>query len=1091
MYDVFITDCGRTTQFEPRALGVQGMNSRTFDNLMSFWRDVEALSPQSIPSPQPSDAREPVYDWSTNNQTPWHGGVELPPFPDAGPWLWRHSLFGMIYKRSSFIELLESRIGKQDNVYEARTNGQACVFALAFDGQGQPLPETLTLSMAAWALGVVRTRGLQALQDPDACDPRGLHAPTLTLNLPESQSGLPGFDRQQRWLREELAYRLERSRSGKAFESQAIADFAELVVDKLKVRRLIDRPVHRFKSTQQRRPQPKAQQRPEKVEDDLINSFFIRDLQRVADAGLTNAGVSLQRFIDPLPASRRVDVRRDLDSALQKLHPKNFPEGCWPAQHPLVWSQQLAINAIWLDRKQGGSMFAVNGPPGTGKTTLLRDLVAAIVVERAKVLAKRGSKLFKGERRLQIGSKSIPYYPLDHALSGFTIVVASSNNGAVDNVSLELPKLDAIAEAFRNEVDVYADLASQLLGDNAWALIAGRLGNRGNRSGFVDKFWWSKADTTYRRVDGMRQRLYACLQDKDRPARAWHAAVLKFNRALEMERDVRDRLSESVELPAQLAAARRELEAVRSAASELKTKRSDLSEQALALTRTLVELSDSKHQLSQQLAQLTACQPGVGAWLSTWGQALRDWQAKTRVIEHELAHVTGRLQVLETQRRALDGTLQHHEERIGQLGVREQTLAIKLSELEKRLAQAQQHYAAYTPDPHINDAERERGSPWAHPEWHSRRIHVFLAAMQLHRAFIEHNARAMGSNLGLAADALSGAIPAAAADARMTAFDSLALACPVVSTTFASVSGLFSERARARIGWLLIDEAGQAVPQAAVGAMWRSLHTVVVGDPLQLEPVVTVPRPIEAALAAHYGVDARYCPSQTSVQMLADAATPLGTFVGTEENALWVGAPLRVHRRCDNPMFSVSNAIAYNGLMVHGKHRKDVDWPNSMWIDVAASSSGNHYIQAEGEALHELLRLLCSEHQLTADQLFLISPFRDVVRVLKEQFVTPYKLDGRRIGTVHTTQGKEADVVILVLGGGSAGARDWAATKPNLLNVAVTRAKERVYVIGDRTDWAQRRFYSELARSMETSPPLGVRRPLDRASATQRSSTGQ
>jgi superfamily I DNA and/or RNA helicase len=49
------------------------------------------------------------------------------------------------------------------------------------------------------------------------------------------------------------------------------------------------------------------------------------------------------------------------------------------------------------------------------------------------------------------------------------------------------------------------------------------------------------------------------------------------------------------------------------------------------------------------------------------------------------------------------------------------------------------------------------------------------------------------------------------------------------------------------------------------------------------------------------------------------------------------------------------------------------------------------------------------------------------------------------IGTVHTFQGKEAKGVILCLGldETTKGAANWASQKPNLLNIAITRAKHR------------------------------------------------
>lgn len=107
--------------------------------------------------------------------------------------------------------------------------------------------------------------------------------------------------------------------------------------------------------------------------------------------------------------------------------------------------------------------------------------------------------------------------------------------------------------------------------------------------------------------------------------------------------------------------------------------------------------------------------------------------------------------------------------------------------------------------------------------------------------------------------------------------------------------------------------------------------------------------------------------------------------------------------------------------------------------------------------------------------LYIVTPFVVVQDRLRERIRRSGLLDNwvenpsrwpyERIGTVHTVQGREAEAVILALGAPLArqtGARGWAGGRPNLLNVAVSRAQEVLYVVGNRDLWKKAGVFSEL-----------------------------
>ena len=101
---------------------------------------------------------------------------------------------------------------------------------------------------------------------------------------------------------------------------------------------------------------------------------------------------------------------------------------------------------------------------------------------------------------------------------------------------------------------------------------------------------------------------------------------------------------------------------------------------------------------------------------------------------------------------------------------------------------------------------------------------------------------------------------------------------PVISSTFASFSRMCKNLGAETLGHLFIDEAGQALPQAAVGAIYRSRHVMVVGDPCRLNQFLRWILIPYICWAEHFGVTEKYLSASASVQVLADAASQYGFY---------------------------------------------------------------------------------------------------------------------------------------------------------------------------------------------------------------------
>ena len=1037
-----------------------------------FWKAIELFSPQKTPRLNPNSKSTPVFQLGSRWGIPWDG---LVPFPAPKPeHAWRFTAYCGIFNLGRVRLALKKRFGGDTVSFDRKPDGESCLFSVQIAGDGRPLLNTFVLSSCCWAVGRLINPG------------------------PGDEAWLEGFDIAMTDAALTFAERfavLENDEVGRALNSKAGLRVGRVIQpDELEVEvERIAQALHVAEALRPKLVHLKARQMGEKYAyeaevDDFLNSFFLQDLGRLEQAAIqSNIGPCLSKYLaadDEVKPEDRCDVRESIEELWKNTSPSLVPAGRWlsPADQPLYFSQQFAVNSALDQFKKGSPLFGVNGPPGTGKTTLLRDVIAAVLVDRAQVLATLRSpdQAFSGAPgRWRTDRYERCIHPWRKELLGFGIVVASSNNRAVENVTLEIPAKRAIADEYIGQVDYYADFASRILPDEieAWGLIAAPLGSKKNRRKFVNKFWYADKDRPEPRSRADRG-FMTYLQEVKAAPRAWKTAVERFQKALDLVESIRAERAAAcvaaetrtksqamlVSIEEDLKAAEEAVARVRIAVADAETLRRDRKS----------ELEEAKR---NRLEHLTY-KPTLVDAVFTVGAAYREWRAKDLVLAGDVDARELTCKAVEAAYADCARDLVAAEARVAEVADRlcaqnrelaeQNTLILSLRE---KLGHAFPERDEWLTEP---DA-RELSSPWTDEAWNRARTNVLMEALHLHRTFIECAPGKMKKNLTGAMDILSGKVsPNAAAEAVQSAWATLFFVVPVISTTFASFDRLFAHCGRESIGWLLIDEAGQAVPQAAAGALWRAQKAIVVGDPRQLEPIVTLPLSAQQALRAHFGVAETWLPSYSSVQTLADRASRLGTWLHSETSdwPIWVGSALRVHRRCENPMFSISNQIAYDGQMVYDTQEVAMSASPSAWINVVASESDDHWIPAEGLVLDMLLRDLFNVGVEPAD-ILLLSPFQSVARRLRE---IGERRGIQHAGTIHVSQGKESEIVILVLGGdpGRSRAKEWASEKPNLLNVAVSRARRRLFIIGNRADWGQYPYFPEAASLLQQNRMVGA-----------------
>lgn len=287
------------------------------------------------------------------------------------------------------------------------------------------------------------------------------------------------------------------------------------------------------------------------------------------------------------------------------------------------------------------------------------------------------------------------------------------------------------------------------------------------------------------------------------------------------------------------------------------------------------------------------------------------------------------------------------------------------------------------------------------------------------------------------------------------------------------------------IDLLIVDEAGQVSPEVGAATFALAQKAIVVGDTLQIEPVWNVPAKVDHANLQRYitinstddanavnDLDTKgFLSSSGSIMKLAQKASPYHLYPLMER-----GMMLIEHRRCFDEIIGYCNKLAYNGLLEPKKGRaKNNIIPPIQFLEVKGNSI------AKGKSRYNLEEAMCitqwmldNQQRLTrhyqsienaaagkedrhprqlrlGDIIGIVTPFTEqkyeLIRMCRNKGIS---LAGLTIGTVHALQGAERPVILF---SATYGLNDvdkgyFFDKGVNMLNVAVSRAKDAFILFG-------------------------------------------
>lgn len=253
---------------------------------------------------------------------------------------------------------------------------------------------------------------------------------------------------------------------------------------------------------------------------------------------------------------------------------------------------------------------------------------------------------------------------------------------------------------------------------------------------------------------------------------------------------------------------------------------------------------------------------------------------------------------------------------------------------------------------------------------------------------------------------------------------------------------------------VIIDEASQCDIASVIPLILRTKQLVVIGDPMQLKHITKVKHEEESAIKKHLQLENSLYLKYSDQSLWDYSADRL-------KMASYNNQPftLNCHYRCHPEIIGYSNTMFYErrmGIKLNictSQMKTEIEPKGIVWVNVRGQQKGDsvNINECEAQKSIELAKALIVRYSNIS--IGIVTPFRHQAERINS--LIPTHLHNSIVAdTVHKFQGDEKDIMIyslVVTDNSSEKKIRWIDySVPNLVNVAVTRARYSLYIVGNK-----------------------------------------